>query len=54
MKLKKFTRKLPPNGGQKSEVSSQKSDVKEQWTEITGQKAKRQWFLGQPDGDFEI
>jgi len=40
MKLEKFTEKLPPNGGQKSEVRSQTSDVKEQWTEITGQKAE--------------
>ncbi len=39
-KLRKFTENLPPNGGQKSEVSSQKSDVKEQWTGITGQKAE--------------
>jgi hypothetical protein len=35
-KIKEFTEKLPPNGGQKSEVSSQKSDVKEQWTEDSG------------------
>jgi hypothetical protein len=35
------TTQMPlPFGDQKSEVSSQKSDVKEQWTEITGQKAK--------------